>query len=188
MIASGFAASVLVVLLASSGQAGAPRLPAVDNAMEEGNLPTPFSAEEIRQGCPVGRRIVWKIVAGQGAPPAYQRMLFVESDADGAMVESVTVSESGEAIGAAKSGRSSWPELQAHGSYPKEGSLLAPLEDVGSPLGEQRPGWFYRVAKADGTALLVWFEEGRAGPPVRLEQRDAAGITVFRMEMASDDR
>ena len=52
-----------------------------------GLLPTPFSADEIRAGCPDGRFIRMRIEAG-GTLVGYRTNVFRDGDAEGATVES----------------------------------------------------------------------------------------------------
>ena len=50
--------------------------------LKPGHAPTPFSAEEIRGGCPDGRISVFKIET-QGRDPIHQTMAFREGDEQG---------------------------------------------------------------------------------------------------------
>ena len=116
-----------------------------------GHAPAPFTAEEIRQGCPRGRMVTARTEAA-GEPDRVDVTLFVETDQDGALLESN-----------GRRHRVTWRELQRHASFPADVTTIG--EDVIEiPLG-QIECLSYRVVKGD-TASTFWFAKDRPGIPV----------------------
>jgi hypothetical protein len=145
----------------------------------EGLLPTPFTADEIRQGCPVGRTIRLRVEPATGTP--YERVSrFVDCDADGATIESWVVGDDGEQIGLAAD-RSSWLDLQRHAAFPVAGTTVT---DESIELGFGR--FACRVYSRDGGARFV-FATALPGMPVRYEIPDGEG-GVAVTEMVADER
>lgn len=152
--------------------------------MTSGHAPTPFTAEQIRRGCPDGRQIAFRI-RQEGQPELHNRMRFDDGDEGGASVESTMLTATGTTIGEPQRARSSWSELQAHASFPITQTTIIPVDDVGSELGPM-PGWLYRVRQADGGTKLLWFATSLPGPPVRMIERDGHGHAVLEMTMVSN--
>jgi hypothetical protein len=145
----------------------------------EGLLPTPFTADEIRQGCPAGRTIRLRVEPASGTP--YVRVnRFVECDAEGATIESWVVGDDGEQVGLAAD-RSSWLDLQRHAAFPVVGTTV-----TDEPL-ELRFGLFAcRVYTRAGGARFL-FATDLPGMPVRYEIPDGEG-GVAVTEMVADER
>jgi hypothetical protein len=142
-------------------------------------LPTPFTADEIREGCPEGRTIRLRVEPATGA--AYERVnRFVDCDAEGATIESWVVGDRGQQVGPAAN-RQTWLELQRHAAFPVEGTTVSeePLE---LPFGR----FVCRVyARAGGARFL--FARDLPGMPVRYEIPDGEG-GVAVTEMVADER
>jgi hypothetical protein len=107
------------------------------HVLGEGLLPTPFTAAEIRRGCPPGRTIRLRVVPTDGPP--YERVSrFVDCDAEGATVESWVVGDDGEQVGLATD-RSSWLDLQRHAAFPVDGTTVTD-ESLDLASGASRAG------------------------------------------------
>ncbi len=151
-----------------------------DNVVEPGHLPTPFSADQIRAGCPVGREIRLAVVE---AEETYVRVIrFVEADADGAVQTSRTIGRAGESASEPSVVQSSWDEYQRHASFPAAATSMVAGE-LQSPLGRLA----CRIYEMDDGASVTrfWFDVDRPGMPVRVETRHGEQVT-FTMEMISD--
>lgn len=83
-----------------------------------GTAPTPFTADEIRAGCPDGRTITLLVEPAGG--PAWQRVnRFVAPDADGATLQRWRIGPDGERVGEIEEARTTWLQLQGHASFPE---------------------------------------------------------------------
>lgn len=116
-----------------------------------GHAPTPFTAEQIRQGCPTGRTLTARTEAA-GEPDKVDVTVFVETDDEGALLESN-----------GRTHRVTWRELQGQASFPAPVTSIE--EDVIEiPLGTMQC-LSYRVVSGD-TASTFWFAKDRPGMPV----------------------
>jgi hypothetical protein len=147
--------------------------------------PLPYTPEQIRDGCPKGRTIVYRIDK-KGAPTARHVMHFDRVDADGAETTSRDESEDGAPIGAPKSGRATWAELQHHADVPRATTTVRD-EDVTVPAGTFHCRHYEtRASKPEGESIKhMWFANDRPGPPV-LMTVDVGGARVMTMTMLSD--
>src|SRR6266550_4810675 len=79
--------------------------------------PAPFTADEIRIGCPPGRT-VRSLVVEAGSEPYVQVTRFVSGDAEGAEQESWTETPDGDRLTETRRRRSTWLDFQGHASMP----------------------------------------------------------------------
>jgi hypothetical protein len=156
-------------------------MPPDSNRVQRDHLPTPFSAVDIRAGCPLGRTIRLQSEAA-GGELTYRRIRFVEVDADGAIQESHSISAEGEPLGDATLRRSSWVELQHHASLPVAGTVIDEA-DLALPFGTESC-WRYTLGSGD-EGVTFWFAKRRAGMPVQVEER-VAGEVVSRSVLIDD--
>jgi hypothetical protein len=137
-----------------------------------GRAPTPFTADEIRRGCPEGRTIRL-LVEPDGADPVVRVNRYIQCDADGATIERSVVTADGEQPG--DSGRSSWLELQAHASFPADQPAVA-NETAALPLGTLE---CHRYTVRDGDAVdEFWFALAMPGMPVKVTNARDGRIAV----------
>jgi hypothetical protein len=166
---------VLSVALFGCGAAPAP-------AASDGNAPIPYTIDELRGGCPVGR---WRTYAISGPASGFERMTFVDSTMDGAVVESVAVDEAGTPVGEPERQSATWAELRAHGTFPASQTTIRE-ETITVPAGEF-PCRLYEVEEPDTGAgprtSRYWFatDVAFAGPPIRME---VVSGTEVMMQMA----
>ncbi len=163
------------------GYVGHMSLPPDANTIQPDHLPTPFSAADIRAGCPVGRTIQLQSEAA-GGELTFLRIRFVEVDADGAVQESQATDREGLPIGEPTLRRSSWLELQHHASQPASATVIDEV-DLKLPFGTEAC-WRYTVSARDGS-FTFWFAKGRAGMPVQAEEH-AGGELVSRSVVIAD--
>jgi hypothetical protein len=157
-------------------------LPPDANRIRPDHLPTPFSAADIRAGCPLGRTIRVRSDA-PGSESTFRSIRFVEVDADGAVQEFQAIDADGAPLGEATRHRSSWLELQGHASQPTDATVLDEV-DLALPSGTEAC-WRYTVGR-DGEQATFWFAQGRAGMPVQVE-RHVNGELVARSVVVADD-
>jgi hypothetical protein len=156
-------------------------LPPDANRLQPDHLPTPFSATDIRAGCPVGRTIRLESEA-PGGEPTFRRIRFVEVDADGAVQEFQSTDAGGRPIGEPTLRRSCWLDLQHHASQPASATVIDEV-DLAFPFGTE-PCWRYTVSTGD-KSVAFWFAKGRAGMPVQVEER-TGGELVSRSVVIED--
>jgi hypothetical protein len=136
-----------------------------------GHAPTPFTADEIRRGCPAGRRVTARTEAA-GEPDRVDLTVFVETDEHGALLESN-----------GRRHRVTWRELQTHASFPSEVTTIH--EDVvEGPLGRMEC-LSYRVV-ADDTVSTFWFEKARPGMPVLFTTETDGALVSTTMVIADE--
>ncbi|HLE59880.1 MAG TPA: hypothetical protein VJA85_09560 [Candidatus Limnocylindria bacterium] len=140
-------------------------LPPEAHRLRADHLPTPFSATQIRDGCPAGRVIRLR-EESPGELATYRRIRFVEVDRDGAVQEYQATDADGAPIGAATRRRSSWLALQGHASQPADATSV---EEVDLELTFGRFAcWRYVVRRPEGE-MRFWFAQVLPGMPVRVE-------------------
>src|SRR5690348_743503 len=78
---------------------------------------TPYTAAQIRDASPAGRRIVFK-VEEPGKPTVKRTIEFVKSDGSGADLRTITTDEKGNVMDSSDS-HATWDELRSHAEFPK---------------------------------------------------------------------
>lgn len=128
-----------------------------------GTAPTPFTAEEIREGSRGGKAIRVRIeIAGE--EPLFRQNRYLDVDEEGATLERTQVTLDGTPTGEPESERVTWRELQAHASFPDERTAVEE-ERIDTPMGELD---CLRYAVTEGTLEKVfWFATSLPGMPVR---------------------
>jgi hypothetical protein len=138
------------------------------------HLPTPFSADEIRAGCPPGRT-VRSLVVEAGAQPHIRITRFVSGDAEGAEQESWTETPDGLRLTEPQRRRSTWLDFQGHASMPAATTEIAE-EEIDIPAGRFA---CLRYTRRDGDEVdTFWFATGAPGMPLKFEER-VGGQLVF---------
>jgi hypothetical protein len=167
--------TMLFLLLVGCGASAAP---ATTSSVGE-NAPFPYTAEEIRGGCPVGR---WRTYAISGPASGFSRMTFVESTTEGAVVESVEVDENGAPTTEPTRQTATWDELRAHAAFPASRTTITE-ESITVPAGTFACR-LYVVEEVDGGAgprtSRYWFatDVAMAGPPIRMEVSSGAEVMM----------
>ena len=129
-------AALLLALIAGT--------PPEANRMRPDSVPTPFSAEEIRKGCPNGRINTFRI-ENPGKDPHLNYQRFHDGTKDAANVESYRTTREGKLIGKKASHEWPWKSLQAHASSPKatttitEGKIETPAGNSIAGITSFRP-------------------------------------------------
>ena len=134
--------------------------------------PTPFSADEIRAGCPPGRT-VRSLVLEKGAEPYVQITLFVSGDGVGAEQESWTETPDGVRLTEPRRRRSTWLEFQGHASMPAATTEIVE-EDIDIPAGRFA---CLRYTRREGDTIdTFWFARSAPGMPLKFEEREAGEL------------
>ena len=148
---------------AAATQAAAPAPAAAAPAVELEEAP--YTAVQIRDASPTGRRIVFK-VEEPGKPVVKRTTEFVKSDADGADLRTTVVDDKGGVVDTSTS-RATWEELRAHGRFPK-GRVEVKHRTISVPLGTLMCT-VYKVTEGEGEAAestTYYFADELPGPPV----------------------
>ena len=140
------------------------------NTVRADRLPTPYSAADIRAGCPVGRTIQLQSEA-PGGELTFLRIRFVDVDADGAVQEFQSTDREGLPVGEPTRRRCSWLDLQLHASQPAAATTIDEV-DLDLPFGTEAC-WRYTVSDDDGT-FTYWFAKPARVCPFRSRSEPAA--------------
>jgi hypothetical protein len=143
-----------------------------------GLAPTPFTADQIRAGCPAGRTIRL-LVEEDGAGPYVRYNRFTACDEVGATIEhgrpdDPTMTESE---------RTTWADLQAHAAFPADTTTIEP-ETIDIPLGVV-DCLRYTVDGAHRVHVF-WFAPDYPGMPVSFLRREAGRVTSRTTMIASE--
>jgi hypothetical protein len=147
-----------------------------------GLAPTPFTADEIRAGCPDGH---WLLVRTERAgATSFHRNGFEQGDPAGCVLTSVVTDASGRPTGDVLRQRASWLDLQTHAAFPAERTTVVP-ERIRLAFGE-RDCLRYEVVDDGGTSTF-WFALEHPGMPVRYTAGDAV-VEVIATSAAAAGR
>ncbi len=153
------------------------------HVLDPAHLPTPFTADELRAGCPAGRTLRSRAEFADGTVEdrVYR---FDEVDHEGAVIESWSVRldggrEAGDRL------RTSWRDLQSHASFPADRTLVEHVS-LTTELGEMSCVR-YIVQLGDGRTNRFWFDTGRPGMPVAYDVVDAHGEPEEAVTVVSDE-
>jgi hypothetical protein len=158
-------------------------IPIDPHILRTGHAPTPFTAAEIREGCPAGRTI-GVLIQPRDGDPYLTINRFVTVDEEGADHETHQMTMDGEPIGEPDQRRVKWEEFQGHASFP------ADQTEIDTEVLETRMGDLTckRYTVTDGpTADTYWFAIDKPGMPVKVETIAPGGV-AYRMTMISDNR
>lgn len=140
--------------------------------LRAGNAPTPFTAEEIRDGSPAGR-VTTTLSFDRGEQPYLQINRFLTVDEEGADCVGERHSTDGTRLGEVEPYRATWAQFQAHASFPADVTTVTD-ETITVGLGPHQC-WCYTVRGADGVSEF-WFAKTMPGMPVKVVVRDEAGV------------
>ena len=149
------------------------------HVLERGHAPTPFTAEEIRGGCPAGRSMKVRVDApGEGS--FYRVTRFLECDEVGAVVQRQRLALDGSPIAPPEGDRVTWRDLQAHASVPADATTID-TESIQTAIGKL-DCLRYTVSDEDGQNVF-WFATALPGMPVQYLTR-ANGQVVALVSVA----
>ncbi len=155
--------------------------------MKPDHAPTPFSAAEIRDGCPDGRSTKYRIETA-GKPVTYQVTTFINGDRESGGFQSATMDAEGKQVGKPQTARAKWSQLQAHASFPEAATRIS-SESYTTPAGTF-DCWLYVVTgekEGKKDVQSFWFAKSLPGPPIRFLQT-VDGKQVFLMTLVENRR
>ncbi|MCB1044790.1 MAG: hypothetical protein KDC35_17740 [Acidobacteria bacterium] len=147
------------------------QLPPQMNVMAEGHAPTPYSADEIREGCPDGRTTKTRLWSAESGTTVMTTR-FHSGTPEQATFEVISANEQGDRIGQPQEGKAAWSELQRHASFPREHTTIEEVT-LDADLGP-KACWKYTVTQPDSAQAIVteyWFAKDLPGPPILMVQR-----------------
>lgn len=151
------------------------------HVLEPGHAPTPFTADDIRVGCPAGRTIRMR-VDEVGEAPFLRVSWFADCDEGGAVLVRSRQRLDGSPLGEPEAGRVTWLDLQAHASFPADATTIEP-DRIGTALGELD---CLRYTVRDGaTEEVFWFATDLPGMPIRIVTR-TGGEVVSTVSVVDD--
>ena len=124
-----------------------------------GDQPTPFSADEIRRGCPPGRT-VRTLVVRAGQEPYVRVTRFSTGDGAGAEQELWTETPDGTRLTETETGHSICRELQGHASMPADRTTVTE-EEIDTPAGSFDCLRYTRTDE-DGVGIFWFAKSARA--------------------------
>jgi hypothetical protein len=148
--------------------------PGDPHVLELGRAPTPFTADEIRRGCPTGRTIRLRVdVRGESSFVRVNR--FLDCDASGATMERTRLSLGGDPLGEPEAVRVTWRDLQGHASFPADRTTIEPMR-IDTAIGELD---CLRYTVRDGsTEEVFWFARELPGMPIQYLTREAGDVVT----------
>lgn len=144
-------------------------LPPRDNRIRSGHAPTPFSAEQIRQGCPDGHFRRYRIDI-PGKPVIYRVLRFEKGTKQSAGFISQQLDAKGRPLGEQRRTRAAWKALQSHASFPASATRIRTVPHA-TPAGAFTC-WLYEVRTTEGGRQHLkrfWFAKSLPGPPVQFD-------------------
>lgn len=125
------------------------------------DLPTPFSADEIRDATPDGHTVetVTTTTTTDDAVTSRRRTTFLDGDEAGVTMRLDTFDADGNAAGEPMTFRTAWVDLQSHASFPVAAAERS-WETIETPLGE------LECLRYDTEAMTCWFAVEHPGMPV----------------------
>lgn len=151
-----------------------------DHVLAPGTAPTPFSAAEIRDGCPAGRSVVVRVEDSDGVRHRLSR--FAQVDDEGALFERADCDADGAAIGEVVASRVSWRDLQGHASFSVAATVISD-ETMLLPVGDEQCVRYVVTARED--VKTFWFSRQRPGMPVKVTVARGAQVSSTTV-MVSD--
>ena len=147
--------------------------------MEEGRAPTPFLADEIRMGSPVGRTIRL-LVEVDGAEPFVRVQRYVWTNERSATTERWRETVDGARISGVEDRDTTWRQLQANSSFPEDQTTIEP-DTIETPLGIMD---CLRYTVREGQVVKrLWFARHLPGLPVKVivkeDGRDVSRVTMI---------
>jgi hypothetical protein len=183
MIRTGALRSIVpaLALAVVSACGGTTPQPSSSTSSADDPAPYPFTAAEIRAGCPLGRVIDYRIEK-VGESARSERWAFAPVGEDSVTITTTALDAQGNPTGVPETQTAKWTELHEHAHFPRAATQLSE-ESLTVPAGTFAV-LRYVVTKEDDVKTL-WFAKTLAGPPVKLEATHS-GQTVMTMTMQAN--
>jgi hypothetical protein len=133
------------------------------HVLAPGRAPTPFTADEIRAACTVGRTIRRRVEV-VGEAPFYWVSRYVDCDEAGATLERSRLSLDDSPLAEPEVDRVTWQDLQRHASFRADDTTIE-SERIETAIGELD---CLRYTVRDGaTDMVFWFAKNLPGMPIQ---------------------
>lgn len=138
------------------------------------HAPTPFTADEIRDGCPTGRQVTVAHVGPDGSSELWTTT-FARTDHETAVIVNQQVNGAGQPISDASEMVATWDELQAHASFPAVATDITE-EELSIPIGTL--ACLRYVVTEGGNTKQLWFARSLPGLPVKTIYTEAGSTRL----------
>lgn len=145
-------------------------------------LPTPYTAEQIRDATWVGRRYRFRIES-QGSPVVLSEFMFLSVSEEGCRFRHQNFDEGGTALEYPIEVDAVWSELRDHARFPAEGNSVTKGETT-TPAGTYSVR-IYEIREG-GVTSRYHFAVDLPGPPVHMES-EVDGRITYRMDVIEYD-
>lgn len=152
-------------------------LPAFAAAQDE-HLPTPYSADQIRDAWQVGLTVVTRVSTPRGESTSHT-IVTDWTEEKVALIEQ-PLDDMGQAVGEATPIEVSWTDLRDHARFPTSAATRERTKQS-TPLGDLE-GWRYIMKHGETDQSEFFFADAYPGPPVVFLRR-SEGEVVMRAEM-----
>lgn len=158
-------------------------MPDESNRLQPGHLPTPYSAEDIRDHCRPGYTTIYKIEA-EGVDPFLRVSSFLDSGSEKARFDGHEESMNGEVLREYPVSDADWKTLQGHASFPVERTDIGE-DTITIPAGTFQC-WKYVLKSGPSNDSPIprperttfWFAKNLPGPPVKMVQETKGKATM----------
>lgn len=152
--------------------------------LEPGHAPTPFTADEIRSGCPAGRTMKLLVEAAV-EPPYHRHIKFIEADDRGATQDLWRTTLDGVTLGGTETVYSTWDELQRHASFRASATAI---ESESIDLGIGTHTCLRYTVREGNTTHTFWFAPDLPGVPVKFTAHADDRLTYLSVMIANTPR
>ena len=172
----------------SSSDPSPPAWPSAQaRTMKAGHAPTPFTPDQIREGCPSGRVSTFSFESAERGKGLLV-FRFEDADAEGVSFTVEVLDEKRKSVAPARTSRSTWADLQSHASHEAAHTHVRD-EVVEVPAGSFACLVYeVRDPDAEGEVMTRYdFARTLPGMPIRVIQTKG-GEVVSRQELLTDER
>jgi hypothetical protein len=152
-------------------------VPALAQTPPSATLPTPYSAEQIREAWQPGFRVEMRTT--QAGAESRSRMTVISATPESAVIRSEEIAASGAASAPPAEVTATFSQLRDHALFDATKASRERAE-CRSQLGSM-PGWRYVTTDPSGAVLTMCFADATPGPPVEY-QTTRDGAVVSRTE------
>jgi len=147
----------------------------------------PYTAAQIREATPAGRRIVLRVVE-PGKPDVKRVLEFAAADANGVDIRSETIDAAGKVVDTSND-HATWVELLSHAAFPKA-KVEVKHRTISIPLGTLMCTVYTVTGDGpDPEVTTYYFAESMPGPPVfYFVEKGGKRLTATTMESSSGSR
>lgn len=142
------------------------------------HLPTPYTADQIRDAFPQGLQILMRVTTPAGT--SFSKMVVQRWSPDEVTMSEQAVDEAGRPIGPQTVATATWVELRDHASFSAETAIRRRAIQT-TPLGSLE-GWLYMVREGEESVSEFFFADAFPGPPILFSQSQT-GTAQLRAEM-----